>query len=264
MLKGVDVSTWQGSMSFRGYDFVMIRASYGVGNPDRMMKTHVDRALKEGKLIGFYHYAYPEYNTGAVNEADWFISQVKPYLGKCILALDFEGSAFTIKSPATWAKAFMDRVKEKTGVKCVLYTSASKLPIFNNIAQADYGLWVAHWGVSQPSIYPWKIWALWQYRGSPLDLDYFSGDKEAWYKYAKSNQSEDKPKPKPSTGLKVGDKVEIINTGNGSSYGTSNVAYGIGYKREILAIYSDRAYPYQVGNSTGTTGFYKKEALKKL
>ena len=72
------------------------------------------------------------------------------------------------------------------------------------------------------------------------------------------------PTPAPSTGLKVGDKVKIINKGNGSSYGDSNTAYGLGWTRTILKIYEGRAFPYQVGNNTGTTGFYKADALEKI
>ena len=68
------------------------------------------------------------------------------------------------------------------------------------------------------------------------------------------------PTPRP---LSVGDTVEIIGTGNGSSYGTSNTAYGIGWTRQILKIWDGRSYPYQIGNSTGTTGFYRAEALKR-
>ena len=71
------------------------------------------------------------------------------------------------------------------------------------------------------------------------------------------------PKPTPAA-LSVGNKVKIIGTGNGSSYGKSSTAYGIGWQRQILKIWSGRPYPYQVGNSAGTTGFYKAEALKKL
>lgn len=67
-----------------------------------------------------------------------------------------------------------------------------------------------------------------------------------------------------SVQLKVGDKVKIIGTGNGASDGSSNTAGGIGYEREILKIYGGRAFPYQVGNSTGTTGFYKASSLQKL
>lgn len=76
------------------------------------------------------------------------------------------------------------------------------------------------------------------------------------------------PKPEPTPvpvppALKVGDKVKIIGTGNGSSYGNSNTAYGIGWTRQILKIYEGRPYPYRVGNKTGTTGFYTAEALQK-
>lgn len=75
-------------------------------------------------------------------------------------------------------------------------------------------------------------------------------------------------KPEPiqpvEISLHVGDSVEIIGTGNGSSNGNSNTAYGIGWERQILQIWTGRAYPYQVGNATGTTGFYKASALRKV
>jgi len=77
----------------------------------------------------------------------------------------------------------------------------------------------------------------------------------------------DEPAPQPTpqpTGLQVGDKVKIIGTGNGSSYGGSNTAYGIGWTRQILRIWDGRPYPYQVGNGSGTTGFYPASSLQKL
>ena len=77
--------------------------------------------------------------------------------------------------------------------------------------------------------------------------------------------TEPTPAPAPvDKTLHVGDKVKIIGTGNGSSYGSSNTAYGVGWTREILKIYSGRKFPYQVGNSTGTTGFYQESSLEKL
>lgn len=63
--------------------------------------------------------------------------------------------------------------------------------------------------------------------------------------------------------LKKGDKVKIIGTGNGNSAGTANTAGGIGWTRVILKVWEGRAYPYQVGDGTGTTGFYKASALQK-
>ena len=77
--------------------------------------------------------------------------------------------------------------------------------------------------------------------------------------------TEPTPTPAPvDKTLHVGDKVKIVGTGNGASDGSSNTAYGIGWTREILKIYSGRKFPYQVGNSTGTTGFYKESSLQKL
>ena len=68
------------------------------------------------------------------------------------------------------------------------------------------------------------------------------------------------PAPRP---LAIGDTVEIVGTGNGSSYGDSNTAYGIGWTRTILDIYEGREFPYMVGNETGVTGFYKADALNR-
>lgn len=77
--------------------------------------------------------------------------------------------------------------------------------------------------------------------------------------------TEPTPAPAPvDKTLHVGDKVKIVGTGNGSSYGDSNTAYGIGWERQILKIWSGRPFPYQVGNSTGTTGFYPESSLEKL
>lgn len=64
--------------------------------------------------------------------------------------------------------------------------------------------------------------------------------------------------------LKVGDKVKITGTGNAQANGKGRTAYGIGYERFIKKIWTGSAFPYQVGNSSGTTGFYKAEALKKI
>lgn len=64
--------------------------------------------------------------------------------------------------------------------------------------------------------------------------------------------------------LRIGDKVKIIKTGNANSFGTGGKAGGKGWTRYIMNIYPGRKYPYAVGNSTGITGFYKADALKRL
>lgn len=77
------------------------------------------------------------------------------------------------------------------------------------------------------------------------------------------------PTPTPTTDLKAGDTVEIIGTGWSNTYGSKGwTAYGIGWTRTIQKVMTDAngnltAFPYKVGNNSGTTGFYKASALKK-
>lgn len=63
--------------------------------------------------------------------------------------------------------------------------------------------------------------------------------------------------------LKVGDNVTIVASGNSQANGKGVTAKAIGSTRKILKIYKGSAYPYQVGDKTGVTGFYKEVALKK-
>ena len=62
--------------------------------------------------------------------------------------------------------------------------------------------------------------------------------------------------------LKVGDSVRIIGKGAASKDGGKS-AYGIGWTRRILKIWTGSAFPYQVGNNSGTTGFYPASSLEK-
>lgn len=183
MLKGLDVSSFQDEISFKGFDFVIIKASEGWNFVDPGLARHAKRAISDGVLYGFYHYARPDLGNAPEIEADSFISFVKPYLGKCLLALDWE--QLSLNYSPKWALRWLNRVFAKTGVKPVLYIQGSEAikSKYKIISDEDFGLWVAHWGVDKPSFNNWDTYAVWQYRGSPLDLDYFNGDKNAWYKY---------------------------------------------------------------------------------
>lgn len=66
-----------------------------------------------------------------------------------------------------------------------------------------------------------------------------------------------------SSSLKVGDSVKIVGKGNANANGTGATASGIGWTRQILSIKSGKKFPYQVGNSSGTTGYYPASSLQK-
>lgn len=66
-----------------------------------------------------------------------------------------------------------------------------------------------------------------------------------------------------SNKLKVGDTVTIEKSGNASSTGSGSTAGGIGWSRQVLQVLNGVKFPYRVGDSTGTTGYYQQEALVK-
>lgn len=75
--------------------------------------------------------------------------------------------------------------------------------------------------------------------------------------------SPNKPKPQPEP-LKKGDRVEIIKRGNTQSSGKGSLSGQVGMKREILSVRPNSAKPYEVGNKSGTTGFFSSTDLKKI
>ena len=182
MLKGCDVSNWQDSMSFLGYDFVIMKASEGVTYRDTKLETHLANAKSAGCKYGFYHYARPDYGNSAYDEAMFFLLQVKPYL-PCMLALDWEGEA--LKYNVSWALEFLNTVYHQTGIRPLIYMSDSveDNTAYRTIYEHNYGLWVANWGAKSPNNVTWPFWVMWQYTNTPIDLDYFNGDITTWNAY---------------------------------------------------------------------------------
>lgn len=204
MLKGIDISSFQGSVNYGAYDFVIIKASEGVNWKDPGLDRHLkglfgtdDPTPQTDKLYGFYHYARPDLGNSPEEEAKSFLSFIRPQIGNCLMALDWEQKSLDY-SP-DWALQWLDYVYRETGVRPLLYTQASqaKLDKYAGIARADYGLWVAHWGVSSPTYRNWPAWALWQYSDSPMDMDYFNGDAAAWRKYCGAGSPEEPEKEEP-------------------------------------------------------------------
>lgn len=212
MLKGLDLSMWQSVGTGDGdYDFIICKATEGVGYTDPSCDAHYQRAKAQGKLLGVYHFARPGYND-PIAEADWFVHEIQGYIGEAILILDWEVEATW---NVGWAKQWLDRVYELTGVKPMIYMSGSVVNAndWSSVVAADYGLWIAYWpneyqyGDGWPTdpsemtygIGAWPFWAIWQFssRNGSLDCDVAQMDREGWMKYAAVN-GQPAPAPSPS------------------------------------------------------------------
>ena len=262
MLQGIDISMHNGNSVSLDYNFVIMKASEGVGYKDPLLDSHYDRlsGRKDGqpcdKLYGFYHYARPDLSgNSAEAEADWFVSLVGHHKGHCIYCLDWEGKS--LNHDVAYAKAWLDRVYAKTGVKPLIYLQGSEAvkSKYKIISDADYGLWVAHWGVNDPSFSNWKFWALWQYQGSPLDKNYFNGTSDQFKKYCTSSLVS----ITISTELKVNDKVKVTKL---VDYNGKILAdFVIKNTYEVMEIEGDRVV---IGINGAVTCAIRKDYLKKI
>lgn len=199
MLKGIDISKYQNGIDISklDVDFVICKATEGVGYTDNCCDKFYQQAKKAGKKLGVYHYARPDLGNTAIVEADYFLKETTGYHKEAILVLDWEAGDL---GNISWAKAWLDRVYEKTGVKPMIYMSESPANSYDwsSVANADYGIWVAKYGSNngqqgtKPTAKDWPFIAMWQYTSKGrlngyngnLDLDIFYGDKTAWDKYA--------------------------------------------------------------------------------
>lgn len=233
-LNGIDISKWQSNINLSAVkaDFVIVKATEGIGYVDKTCDKFFQKALSLGKKIGFYHFARPTKNNDPIREADFFYENCKGYFGKAIPILDWEAEN---KQNVAYAKAWIDRVYQRSGVKPVIYMSESVVNSYDwsSVANADYGLWVAKYrdnnpdynydmanAGNKPSVKWWKNYCMWQWTSSGrlngysgfLDCDVFYGDGSTWDAYVGKSTSTVKPK----TTEQLADEVIAGQWGNGT------------------------------------------------
>lgn len=187
-IEGIDVSHWNPleTIAENLPEFVFIKLTEGRTYRDNMALRHVEQAHAHHAAIGFYHYARAEKND-AVSEAEFFVSNIpESELNTCVLALDYEGKALSLKDVDTWALIFCKRVEELTGKKPLLYCAQSTVKRFPQVAAHGFGLWVARYRnklLGYGDIRPWKFAALWQYTSKGVDRNIFYGTRKQFLKY---------------------------------------------------------------------------------
>jgi lysozyme len=197
-VEGIDVSSWQGKPRWRqvrddGVQFVIAKASEGRTWADGQYARNHRLARKLGIPFTAYHFARPGRGAkDAIIEADNFVAAAQLRGGDLVPVLDLEDSGgLGVWRLRRWAKAWLQRVESRVGVKPMIYTSpmfwAKKMGDSKWFADNGYRLWVAHWGVDQPDVpagnWGGNGWTMWQYDNCGtyagingcVDTDRFSG-----------------------------------------------------------------------------------------
>ncbi len=155
MLKGIDVSEYQGNIDWKkvkaaGIDFALIRSSIGP-RADLKLVKNAQGCEENGILYGFYHYLKAKTTTAAELEGEAFRDAVAGYNPKLPVFCDIEEAFQTALSAAEQMNlidAFFGPVKESLSCRPGIYSFKANLEKLRAGATArmeSYAIWSAQW-----------------------------------------------------------------------------------------------------------------------
>ena len=237
-LNGIDISWYQRGINIAAVpaDFVIVKATEGTGYTNPCFREQADATLNSGKLLGIYHYISGG-NWQA--EAEYFVNTVKDYVGRAVLALDFESGDNSAYGDTAYLQQCAQTVYNLTGVHPLLYGSQRDYGRLAGVSKAtNCGLWIAQYPNYTRTGYQDKPWnedaydcAMRQYSsagalpnyGGNLDLDKFYGDRTAWLAYAKSDKQQTAAEQEPMASA-------VAHDGDISSF-TLHIPWSVGAKQ---------------------------------
>lgn len=227
-MNGIDISNWQNGINLDAvpYDFIIAKATQGKTYVSPDCARQVEQARARGKLFGVYHYID---GSGAIGEADFFIDNIKNWVGEGMLCLDWESNQNSAWGNEDYLRQVAQRVIDRTGIPPVIYVQQSRMAQVEPIADAlNCALWIAQYANMNATGYqdaPWNEGAyscairqysscgrLSGYSGN-LDLNKAYMDAAAWKKYANPSGGASAPSPapsKPSASAPSGSTLDLV------------------------------------------------------
>jgi lysozyme len=199
-LPGIDVSHWQGEIDWQavkadGVRFVFAKATQNSVDPRYAQNKAGAEAA--GVPFGAYHFADPIGGTAnAVAQADLFVDAADLRGRNLLPVLDFEtDNGLSPRALRRWARAWLDRVEQRLGVKAIIYTNfyfwRDEVGNPSSFAEQGHPLWIARYDAPGPLVpadnWAGNGWTLWQHSSTgrvngiegDVDLDWLSGSSLA-------------------------------------------------------------------------------------
>jgi lysozyme len=170
------------AMKSQGMIGIIHEATYPPFERDSYYGLRQQEATRAGLLWGAYHFGDA---TDPIRQADHFLSMVSSAWSSAgagsrpagvLLVLDFEKNGHyrggTMRPDQ--AAAFVDRIRQRTGIFPGVYGSENRLRAVLNASKvnpihrrtlSNCWLWIANYHWQPGALEPWSHWRLWQYTG---------------------------------------------------------------------------------------------------
>lgn len=235
-LKGIDISNWQKGINLSAVpcDFVIAKATQGADYVSPDFTRQVEQALSLNKYVGVYHYIGGQ---GAAAEMQHFYNNIKKYLKKVIICLDWEMGQNSKWGDESYLNECLKEINNRTGIPAFVYSSKGYFP-WNVASSNNSGTWIAQYANNNPTGYqdtPWNEGAyscvIRQYAstgrlngwGGNLDLNKAYIDGATWMKYAGADGSISVPVPTPAdTSVSNQDIMDLVVDVRNGKYGNGD------------------------------------------
>lgn len=258
MLRGIDVSTYQGNINWSavkasGIDFAIVKATQGraVSSSsylftDRQFANNVTGAHDVGLKVGVYHYLTAKTVKEAQTEAAHFCDTISPYKPRIELwaAVDVEEDKYLPRNKKTLSAivdAFCAYV-EAEGYRPMVYTNPNYLT-YRLERIPDRDLWLALWRDKSRTPTGYDNMQIWQY-GAETVNGIHTGEVDSNYGYFEVAVEDVPPThtapiPELEPAFEVGDIVKV-RTGKNYLYGTTKKFTTWFREYEVISVKGDR------------------------
>lgn len=214
VIKGIDVSQWQGYINFpkvkdEGIEMVYIKATEGTDFVDPFFETNYKNASAAGLQIGFYHYLTARSVSQARQEAYHFVDTVKGKSSQGKLAMDFEDlKGLSREEINDISLAFLKAVENYSNKEAAIYSDAYNAAYTFEPDLSAFSLWIAEYDVTAPSTNnPWSTWDGWQYTDN-LRINGITGNVDGdYFQQGMLNTSKE---PVTATGTRMPPRTTMV------------------------------------------------------
>ena len=173
LVRGIDVSQWQGNINWNelknsNIDFAIIRTGFGRNDKNQIdtnFYKNIKNAKEAGIKLGAYHYSYAESPEDAIEEAKFCLSILNGTKLDLPIYFDIEDNSICnnhSKDDMTKMCINFCSTIESCGYWAGVYANYNwfKNYLDYDLLKSKYTLWLAHYGIDSPSL----DCDMWQYR----------------------------------------------------------------------------------------------------